>query len=371
MFETGLRSVDTDSQADASVFVQPRKERILIVDDEHFIRDVLTRVVAGEGFTSDTAKSAEEAIRKLTETEYEMVLTDIRMPGLDGLQLLQHIAIHHPATAVIMITGVGDVKSAVQALSTGAYDYVAKPFNVLDLKHKLHKAFERRQLVIENRQYQLDLERKVEEQTAELRSALGKIRDAYSHTLEALITALDARERETQRHSKRVSEYTLLMATKLNIPEADLRDIERGALLHDIGKIGISDNILLKPAKLTEEEWVEVRKHPEIGYQILKGIDFLKEPARMVLQHQERFDGTGYPQRLKGNEILLGARIFAVVDTFDAMTSDRPYRKALTYQHAREEIMRCSGSQFDPQLVECFLSIPEAIWFETKQSLIA
>lgn len=370
MFQTLSEISEIRLRADSNHFPQKR-ERILIVDDEPSIRDVLTRVVFGEGFKSDTAQDAQEAMQKLAETEYEMVLTDIRMPGLDGLQLLQHVATHYPEVAVIMITGVADLKSAVHALSNGAYDYVTKPFDVLELKSKIHKALERRQLVFENRQYQLHLERTVEEQTAELRNALGRIRSAYSHTLEALINALDARERETQRHSKRVSEYTLLMAEQMGIPSSQLLDIERGALLHDIGKIGISDNILLKPAKLTEDEWVEIRKHPAIGYQILKGINFLEEAARMVLQHQERFDGTGYPQRLAGKEILLGARIFAVIDTFDAMTSDRPYRKAMSYQTAREEIIRCSGAQFDPQMVECFLCIPEQIWFETRQNLVA
>src|SRR5437867_635564 len=371
MLQISLEGLETHLPVGTNPFVQPRTERMLIVDDEHFIRDVLTQVVAGEGFESGTAKNAQEAIRKLTETKYEMVLTDIRVPGLDGLQLLQHISSHYPEIAVIMITGVADLDAALQALSTGAYDYVTKPFNVLELRNKIHKALGRRRLVLENRQYQLQLEQTVQEQTAELRNALGSIRNAYSHTLEALINALDARERDTQRHSKRVSEYTLLLARRMGIPSAELVDVERGALLHDIGKIGISDNILLKPAKLTEAEWLEIRKHPEIGYQILKGIDFLKEAARMVLQRQDSFDVTGYPQRLSGKDILLGARIFAVVDTFDAMTSDRPYRKALSYQKAREEIIRCSGTQFDPQLVECFLSIPEQIWFDTKLSLVA
>jgi putative nucleotidyltransferase with HDIG domain len=371
MLQISLEGLETHVPVGTNPFVQPRTERMLIVDDEHFIRDVLTQVVAGEGFESDTAQNAQEAIRKLTEIKYEMVLTDIRMPGPDGLQLLQHVSSHYPEIAVIMITGLADLDAALQALSTGAYDYVTKPFNVLELKNKIHKALGRRRLVLEKRQYHLILEQTVQEQTAELRNALGSIRNAYSHTLEALINALDARERETQRHSKRVSEYTLLLARQMAIPSDELVHIERGALLHDIGKIGISDNILLKPAKLTEEEWVEIRKHPEIGYQILKGIDFLKEATRMVLQHQEKFDGTGYPQRLSGKEILLGARIFAVVDAFDAMTSDRPYRKALSYQKAREEIIRCSGTQFDPQLVECFLSIPEQIWVDTKLSLVA
>jgi len=282
---------------------------------------------------------------------------------------LHHVTAHYPDVAMIMITGVADLNSAVNALSAGAYDYVTKPFNAIELKNKIQKALERRRLVLENKQYQLHLERRVQEQTADLRDALSRVNTAYAHTLEALINALDARERETQRHSKRVSEYTLVIARKLGISSAEFVDLERGSLLHDIGKIGISDSILLKPAKLTEEEWVEIRKHPDIGHQILKGISFLEGAAEMVRQHHERFDGTGYPRGLAGEEILLGARIFAVVDTFDAMTSDRPYRKALSYQTAREEIIRFSGRQFDPHLVGCFLQIPEDIWFKTKDSL--
>ena len=222
---------------------------------------------------------------------------------------------------------------------------------------------------MENRQYQNFLEQKVQEQTADLQKALRKTKRAYANTLEALINALDAREHETQRHSKRVSEYTLLIAKQFGVPGNELMDIERGSLLHDTGKIGISDNILLKPGKLTEEEWVQMRKHPEIGYNILKGIDFLEGAAQLVLQHHEKFDGTGYPQRLKEDEILLGARIFAVVDTFDAMTSNRPYREALSYRVTREEIIQFSAKQFDPRIVECFLSIPEEVWFKTKESL--
>ena len=371
MLEMGSESFKTHLPIDANPIAQQTIERILIVDDEHYIRGVLTKLLSSEGFQSDTAEDVQEAMQKLAENEYEMVLTDVTMPGLDGFQLLQHVSNHYPEIAVMMITGVSDINLAVRALSNGAYDYVTKPFNLLELKSKIDNALHRRRLVCENRQYQFHLERRVEDQTAELRKVLGTISHAYSHTLEALINALDARERETQRHSKRVSEYTMLLARQLNIPAAEFIEVERGALLHDIGKIGISDAILLKPAKLTEEEWVEVRKHPEIGFQILRGIDFLNEAARMVLQHQERFDGTGYPQRLAGKEILLGARIFAVVDTFDAMTSDRPYRKALGYQTAREEIIRCSGTQFDPEIVECFLEVPEQTWFETKRRLVA
>ncbi|MEM7675529.1 MAG: HD domain-containing phosphohydrolase, partial [Myxococcota bacterium] len=181
--------------------------------------------------------------------------------------------------------------------------------------------------------------------------------EAYDKTLEALVTALDARECETGNHSQRVVRMTLAICDNLGITGEERVHIARGALLHDIGKIGVPDDVLLKPGKLTDEEWIEMRKHPDIGARILSGIEFLVEPAKIVLAHQERFDGKGYPAGLKGAEIPIGARIFAVADALDAIVSDRPYRRGQSYEHAREEIARCAGTQFDPQVVEAFLKI--------------
>jgi putative nucleotidyltransferase with HDIG domain len=172
------------------------------------------------------------------------------------------------------------------------------------------------------------------------------------------VAALDAREHEVSNHSQRVVRYTLAIAKRMGLPEQDLPDIGRGALLHDIGKIGIPDAILLKPGKLTDEEWVEMRRHPKIGFEILKAIPFLGTPAEIVLSHQERYDGRGYPRGLAGETIPLGARIFAIADTFDAMTSDRPYRKKTTIEAARVEVTRCAGTQFDQRCAEAFLAIP-------------
>jgi putative two-component system response regulator len=347
-----------------------REERILIVDDEPIIRDILEKLVSIEGFQCDTAQHGQEAIEWLQKHYYHMVISDVRMPVMDGLHLLKHIVANFPETAVIMVTAVADANSAIDTLALGAFDYVIKPFNTNDLRSKIVKALERRRLMCENRQYQLHLEIRVQEQTASLRKALQDVQRAYAQTLETLINALDAREQETRRHSKRVSEYALLLAHKMDLPENELVEIARGSLLHDIGKIGISDSILLKPGKLNEEEWTQMRRHPEVGYNILKGIEFLETAAQLVLQHHEKYDGTGYPRGLKEDQIMRGARIFSVIDTFDAMTSDRPYRKALTYQIAREEIIRFSSRQFDPEVVDCFLSVPEEIWFKTKDSLL-
>ncbi len=370
MMPTNLQRVYTPRFGNAAPAPVPKEERILIVDDEPIIRDILEKLVSVEGYTCDTAQNGQEAIERLQNSRYHMVLSDVRMPVMDGLHLLKHIVEKYNDVAVIMVTAVADANSAIDTLALGAFDYVIKPFNTNDLRSKITKAMERRRLMCENRQHQVQLEIRVQEQTASLRKALLDVQRAYAQTLETLINALDAREQETRRHSKRVSEYALLLALKLNVPESEMVEIARGSLLHDIGKIGVSDRILLKPGKLTEEEWVHMRRHPEVGYNILKGIEFLEGAAQLVLQHHEKYDGTGYPRRLKGDQIMRGGRIFAVIDTFDAMTSDRPYRKALTYQIAREEIICFSGRQFDPEVVECFLSIPEDIWFKTKDSLL-
>jgi putative nucleotidyltransferase with HDIG domain len=206
------------------------------------------------------------------------------------------------------------------------------------------------------------LERLVHERTSELNGALRDVEESYRFTLEALAAALDAREHETRTHSHRVREYASTLAQQLGLRGNELINIGRGALLHDVGKIGVPDSILLKPAKLTPEEWVQMKRHPQVGYEILRGISFLVSAAEIVLTHQERWDGNGYPQGLSGLDIPLGARIFGVVDTLDAMTSDRPYRKAQSFEAAREEVRRCSGTQFDPMVAEAFLSIPPETW---------
>jgi hypothetical protein len=201
----------------------------------------------------------------------------------------------------------------------------------------------------------------LEEANREILEMTKTLKETYDGTLEALVTALDARDRETKGHSTRVTEYTLDIARRLGFqPGTPIwEDLKRAALLHDVGKIGVSDFILHKPGPLTPEEWEEMRRHPVIGYEMLKGVRFLAGPTKIVHSHHERFDGKGYPQALAGEEIPLGARIFAVADTFDAMTSDRPYRRALPWETARDEIVRHSGTQFDPQVVEAFLQAYE------------
>jgi len=332
---------------------------ILIVDDDASVRDVISVLLKEEGYACTCVESAEGALSALTGAETHLVISDMKMPGKDGMWLLDQLRRNHPDTAVIMLTGYGDTENAVECLRRGATDYLLKPPRVTDLIRSIERALAKRRIEVARHKYQRRLERRVKEKTAELSVALRNVEGAYRTTLLALVAALDAREHETSDHSQRVVRYTVATAQKLGIQEPELDDIARGALLHDIGKIGVPDAILLKPGKLTPDEWVEMRKHPQVGYDILKSIPFLNVPAEIVLSHQERFDGGGYPRGLKNEAIHIGARIFAIADTLDAMTCDRPYRKGTTYAAAREEIKRCSGTQFDPRCVDAFLSLSE------------
>ncbi|PYQ13743.1 MAG: two-component system response regulator [Acidobacteria bacterium] len=342
---------------------------ILVVDDEAAIRDLLSEGLRDMGYDCAVASNGFEALDHLKRRQFSLVLSDIDMPTMDGVKLLQTVREAYPDVEVVMITGVVDVEVALRAMRMGANDYLTKPFNLEEVRLTVENALEKRRLVKENREYQRNLEAKVEERTVELVLKRREIEDLYERlqvsyetTLEALAAALDTRDTETQGHSVRVSDYTVVIARRMGVEDPELTEIRRGALLHDVGKIGISDAVLRKPGKLSPEEWIEMRKHPEIGYRILSGIKFLEKSLPIVIAHQERYDGSGYPRGLKGEEIPLGARIFAVVDTLDAMTSDRPYRRALSYETARQEIIRNSGIQFDPSVVEVFLSIPPDDW---------
>jgi len=335
----------------------PEATRILIVDDDASVRDVIGVLLTEEGYDCLSAPGAEKALDAARESEFHLVISDVKMPGRDGFWLLDRLRKEHPDTAVVMLTAFGDTEAAVECLRRGAADYLLKPPRVTDLIRAIERALARRRHEIARARYRKSLERRVREKTAELSQALLEVETSYNSTLYALVAALDAREHETSDHSQRVVRYTLAIADRLGVPAAERPDIARGALLHDIGKIGVPDAILLKPGALSTPEWEEMRRHPQIGWTILRSIAFLQVPAEIVLSHQERWDGGGYPRGLKGEAIPLGARIFAIADTLDAMTSDRPYRKGVPFQRALEEIARCAGSQFDPRCTQSFLSI--------------
>ena len=331
--------------------------RVLIVDDDAVVRDVIGVLLGEEGYLCATATSAEQGVELARASEFHLVLCDMKMPGRDGLWLLDRIRAEQPTTAVIMLTAFGDTEAAVECLRRGAVDYLLKPPKVTELVRAIERALAKRRLELARQRYRTSLERRVREKTEELSRALRDVEAAYASTLYALVAALDAREHETSDHSQRVVRFTLAIADRMDVPAALRPDIARGALLHDIGKIGVPDAILLKPGKLTPDEWEEMRRHPQTGFKMLESIPFLAVPSEIVLTHQERWDGGGYPRGLVGEAIPLGARIFAIADTLDAITSDRPYRKGSPIEAARSEIRRCSGVQFDPRCVDAFLSL--------------
>src|ERR1700746_3507828 len=270
---------------------------------------------------------------------------------------------------VISVTAVHDISVALAAIRNGRYDYLLKPFEREQLLAIVRRALEHRRLKLENRAYQSNLESLVAARTEQLRQAMNDLERSYDITLEALGDALDLKDAETEGHSKRVTAFTIAIARAMGISKDQIAVIARGAFLHDIGKMAIPDAILRKPGKLTSDEILIMQEHCFHGYEILKKIPFLGEAAEIVYAHQERYDGTGYPRGLKGEGVPLGARMFAVADTLDAITSDRPYRAAQTVEAAREEIERWAGKQFDPEVVKVFLSMDEKIWPDLRKEV--
>jgi response regulator RpfG family c-di-GMP phosphodiesterase len=349
----------------------PVPPRILIVDDDDSVRDVISVLLREEGYNCASASGAEMALELVGMEETPLVISDMKMPGRDGLWLLETLRERFPDTSVIMLTGFGDTEAAVDCLRRGAVDYLLKPPKLTDLIRAIERALAKRRIDLARKRYQKKLERKVRDRTTELRAALKDIANTYQNTLLALVAALDAREHETSDHSQRVVSYTTAIAQRMGIQGAELDEIGRGALLHDIGKIGVPDAVLLKPGKLTPAEWTEMRKHPEIGFQMIQAIPFLSTPAQIVLSHQERWDGAGYPHNLSRHELHVGARIFSVADTLDAMTSDRPYRRGTSFGNAINEIARCANTQFDPEVVRAFLDIGEQGLMDIKAEMAA
>ena len=339
----------------------------MIVDDEEAVRGVAAALLERSGYVVTTAEGAEEALARLAQDpDYDLILSDIIMPGTDGLTLLDQICLDHPGLPVVMLSGLNDIHVATNAFRRGAIDYLLKPFEREEFDSIVMRAIEHGRLRKQNTIYRHNLEAIVSSRTGRLRSTMQDLERSYDITLEAMGDALDLRDEETEGHSRRVTAYTIALAQAMGLDSEELRVIARGAFLHDIGKIATPDRILLKPGKLDVEERCIMRQHCERGYEMVRKIPFLRDAAEIVYSHQECFDGTGYPRGLQGEEIPLGARIFAIADTLDAMTSDRPYRKGTSFAAATEEIARCAGKQFDPGIVEVFLAMQIETWPELR-----
>jgi response regulator RpfG family c-di-GMP phosphodiesterase len=339
---------------------------ILIVDDDQAIRDILYSTLRGS-YACATASSAIEAKTLLSQMSFNLVLSDIAMPGASGLELCRFVRERTPDTVVIIVSGMTDIEYAIDAMRQGAFDYVVKPFDLAQISLVIERALHHQSLLVFKRHYEESLEETIRTRTNELRllnenlnQMLEVLYSNYRSTLRSLAQALEARDVETRGHSDRVVAYCLRIGKELGLTQRDMIGLEQGALLHDIGKIGVRDSILLKKGPLSSSEWVEMREHINHGLQIIQGIDFLSGAKPIVGQHHEKYDGSGYPLGLCGATIHVHARIFAVADAYDAITSDRPYRAARSYRQAREEIVMNSGSHFDPDVVDAFLKVPES-----------
>ncbi|HEY8056119.1 MAG TPA: HD domain-containing phosphohydrolase [Terriglobales bacterium] len=340
--------------------------RLLIVDDEPMIRDLLCAYLEDNGFTCDSSGSVDEALLFLERGAVDLVISDLHMPGRTGLELLEALGRKHPQIAFLMATAAPDTKTAVRAMREGAADFLVKP---LDLKQVLATvrgtlARRREQAATETRR--MEMERLLAERTQQLGFAMQQVQQASDETLRALAMALDVRASDVAGHSLRVSRYAAELAKGMGYSAEDLQKLEHASYLHDIGKLGIPDAILNKPGELSPEETEIMRTHVQIGFDLVNQVQSLAAAADLVLAHQEHFDGSGYPRGLKSEAIPRDARVFAVADALDAMTSDRPYRKAMAWEAAREEIAAQSGRQFDPAVVEAFLAIPDTRWRELQ-----
>ncbi len=323
---------------------------ILVVDDEEFIRTLVRERLELSGYSIGEASNGKDALAKLSTGRYSVLLTDIRMPEMDGIALLKESASRYPDTAGVVMSAYAELDTAVAALKIGACDYITKPFNFDVLLITIENAIRKKSIERQLQDYQMNLEKKVKEQT-------DLINSMYVRSIDALIKALEAKDFYTRGHSQRVTMYSVAIGKSMHLPEEQIELLRQAAVLHDLGKIGVREEILNKPGKLTEEEFKEITLHPEVAIRILEPIPFFRPLLPAILHHHERFDGRGYPRGLAGNDIPMESRIMAIADTFDAMTSTRAYRNALSLEAANAEILRCSAAQFDPEIVPVFMEV--------------
>jgi putative nucleotidyltransferase with HDIG domain len=331
------------------------EDQILIVDDEEVICSILARRLTREGYTCVTANDGREALQYFYKHPFSLIISDIKMPEMDGLALLKRVKATNPKMMVIMVTAFPEIDLAVEAMHLGAYDFIIKPADLDLVILSVKKALEKKRLEEEIVAYRSHLERLVEERTTKLQQAYRILKKAHLDSVKVLVEAIDAKDPYTRGHSDRVTRMSLKIAFQFGFAEDRLESLEYGALLHDIGKIGIKDEVLQKPGALNSEEYQYIQEHPLIGVKIIEGLDFFKDKIPMIRHHHEHYDGSGYPDGLLGAAIPLEARIIAVPDAFDAMTSARPHRGMMSLQDVLMELEKCKGTQFDPKILEIFL----------------
>jgi len=326
-----------------------QKAKVLVVDDDPMVREMISRKLRENGFTCATAAGGDEALNRIRRHSFDLVLLDIRMPEKSGLATLAEIKSQYPDIAVIMVTVVADIDVAISSMREGASDFILKPVDFDILLLSVDRVLEKRRLILENKRYQLYLEQRVAEQAK-------IIRESFINSVKSLVHALEAKDVYTSGHSQRVTDIATNIAEAMHWDEAQLEKIRLAGILHDIGKIGVPESILNKPGKLEKDEFEIVKTHCEIGERILRSVITDEEILKAIRHHHERYDGTGYPDGLPGDRIPQGARILAAADAYDAMTSDRPYRRAMTHSQACIELEKKSGLQFDPEVASIFLA---------------
>ncbi len=338
-----------------------RGSSVLVVDDDPAATKLLC-LFLGDSFSCTPVLSGSLALNCLFGHRFDAVISDLRMPGISGLELLRLVRDRFPYMAFLVTTGVEDLEVAIELMRSDADDYLVKPIQQSLVVASLQRALRRRWMERQLEAYRLSLEQIVADRTRELHLSMACLQTSYEETIRALGNAVDLRDGSTAGHSWRVCQYSLMIAGGAMLSDHELSNLARAAYLHDIGKLGIPDKILLKPSALTKAERKIMQQHAEIGFNLLKSIPFLAEAAEIVLSHHEQYDASGYPRGLRGDGIPLGARIFAVADTLDAITSDRVYRRASSFSDARDVIRAGAGSQFDPEIVKLFLDYPDSSW---------
>jgi response regulator RpfG family c-di-GMP phosphodiesterase len=330
-------------------------DRILIVDDEVATCEVLAQRLSKEGYSCVLAHNGKEALHHFYKESFSLMIADIKMPEMDGLELLKKVKTLGPQMMVIMMTGYAEVDTVVKALHFGAYDFILKPFDLDLVVFSVKKALDKKRLEEVVADYDQHLEELVEDRTADLRRAYGMLKKSHLDSVKMLVEAIDAKDAYTRGHSDRVRKWSVALAEKLGFSEKKLESLEFGALLHDIGMIGIKDEVLQKQGSLNPMEYEHIQEHPLIGVKIVEGGSSFKDEIPMIRHHHERFDGSGYPDGLVGENIPLEARIISIADAFDAMSSLRPYRREMSQEDALVEMEKGKGKQFDPKILEIFI----------------
>lgn len=346
------------------------KGKILVIDDEEVIRNLFMDILAtNDDYEVVTVATGEEGYQEAMTHDYDLMIVDIMLPGDDGLKIIRHIRNNDPDAVVIVISGASTFENIQEALRIGVFDYITKPFDIDQITFAVRRAISSANLVKANKRLMRELsirntvlEETIDERTERLALTYEHLQNVYMKIITTLVSVIEAKDPYTKSHSENVARYSVAIAKVMGLSLAQIELINKAAKLHDIGKITLHDSVLLKPERLTAEEYEEIKLHPLKAEEILKPLDFLNVAIELIRQHHEKYDGSGYPFGMKGEQIHLGARIMAVADAFDAMTSGRSYKeRSLSKEEAAEEVKNNAGGQFDPKVVDAFLRVLDSL----------